>query len=332
MQINPCIIRRLPVQNIQEKGKASAPALLKTEIECCQRDSSLRNGIIAGSDHGKSFRHTQSEFTRGAERAVLRRTWRFNRSTLTQDLILYRRSRRIDFVTTVDWKEEQVFLKTYFPVDVHASEATYEIQFGSLKRPTHTNTEWDFARFEVPGHRYADLSQADYGAAILNDCKYGWDIHENVMGLSLIKSAVRPDETADRRVHHFTYSFLPHAGAFTESSVPEEAVSLNMPLLTASAAGQEGAEDFSRFSFVSTEAPNVLLDTVKRSEDGSACVVRLYENRNASGEAVLRFAWPIRSAVETNLCEEGETPVSFAGNTVTVPMGCFEVKTLKIEF
>ena len=268
----------------------------------------------------------------GAERAVLRRTWRFNRSTLTQDLILYRRSRRIDFVTTVDWKEEQVFLKTYFPVDVHASEATYEIQFGSLKRPTHTNTEWDFARFEVPGHRYADLSQADYGAAILNDCKYGWDIHENVMGLSLIKSAVRPDETADRRVHHFTYSFLPHAGAFTESSVPEEAVSLNMPLLTASAAGQEGAEDFGSFSFVSTDAPNVLLDTVKRSEDGSACVVRLYENRNASGETVLRFAWPIRSAVETNLCEEGETPVSFAGNTVTVPMGCFEVKTLKIEF
>lgn len=268
----------------------------------------------------------------GGERCVLRQTWSFNRSEITQDLVLYRRSRRMDFVTTVDWKEEQVFLKTYFPVDIHAAEATYEIQFGSLKRPTHTNTEWDFARFEVPGHRYADLSQGDYGAAILNDCKYGWDIHENIMGLSLIKSAVRPDETADRKVHHMTYSFYPHKGTLADSDVLEQAVSLNLPLLTAQKAGEEGAAEFDRFSLVETDCSHVLVDTVKRSEDGRSCVVRLYEHENSTGNATLRFPWPVKKVVETNLCEEGETPVSAEGNSVTVPMGCFEIKTLKIDF
>lgn len=118
-------------------------------------------------------------------------------------MILYADIRRIDFQTTVDWKEKQVFLKAYFPVAVHSDEVSYDIQFGSIRRPTHTNNEWDFARFEVPGHKWADLSEGGYGVALLNDCKYGWDIHGNVIGLSLIKSAVHPDETADRGRHVF---------------------------------------------------------------------------------------------------------------------------------
>ena len=96
----------------------------------------------------------------GSARAVLRQVWTFNRSTLTQDMILYADIRRIDFQTTVDWKEKQVFLKAYFPVAVHSDEVSYDIQFGSIRRPTHTNNEWDFARFEVPGHKWADLWRA----------------------------------------------------------------------------------------------------------------------------------------------------------------------------
>lgn len=129
-----------------------------------------------------------------------------------------------------------------------------------------------------------------------------------------------------------TYSFYPHKGTLAESDVLEQAVSLNLPLLTAQKAGEEGAAEFERFSLVETDCPHVLVDTVKRSEDGRFCVVRLYEYENSTGNAALRFPWPVKKAVETNLCEEGESPVSVEGNTITVPMGCFEIKTLKIDF
>ena len=278
----------------------------------------------------------QKILEQGSLRSVLRQIWSFNRSTVTQDLILYRDSRRIDFVTTVDWREEQVFLKTYFPAAVHAEEATYEIQFGSLKRPTHTNNEWDFARFEVPGHRYADISEGDYGVAVLNDCKYGWDVHENVIGLSLIKSAVRPDETADRKIHTFTYSLYPHRGTVENCDVLKEAINLNLPLLSAERKlqpGEKAEKAFAQYAMVSTDSDHVLVDTVKRAEEGKAFVVRLYEYKNRwDGKVTLKFAHPIKRVTETNLCEEEERDLRWKGQEIEFSIGCFEIKTFKIYY
>lgn len=269
----------------------------------------------------------------GPQRGVLRQVWQFNRSTLTQDFILYGNSRRIDFQTTVDWKEKQVFLKTYFPVGVHSDEATYEIQFGSLKRPTHSSTEWDFAKFEVPGHRWADLSEGGYGVSLLNDCKYGWDIQGNTIGLSLLKSAVRPDETADRKIHHFTYSLYPHRGTAADCEVQKEAVGLNMPLLYRQLKGTGIGPEYERYSFVHTDCSHVAIDTVKRAEEGRAYVVRLYEYRNMSDKkASLNFAHPVRKVTETNLCEEGESEIPVRDNGIQFPIGCFEIKTFKIYY
>lgn len=269
----------------------------------------------------------------GAERAVLRQVWTFNASTVTQDFILYAKSRRIDFATTVDWREKQVFFKTYFPVDIHSTEASYEIQFGNIKRPTHTNTEWDFARFEVPGHRWADLSEGSYGAALLNDCKYGWDIHENVLGLSLIKSAVRPDETADRRIHTFTYSLFPHKGGNAVQEIQREAQNLNMPLLTGMAKGSKTGTGAAEFSLVRTDSGHVMIDTIKRSEDGTGCVVRLYEFANqADTDVSLVFGIPVKKVIETNLCEEEEKELEFNGNQIHFGVGCYEIKTFKVYF
>ena len=267
---------------------------------------------------------------REGERVIVRQSWTFNRSVLNQDMILYAKSRRIDFVTEADWKEKQVFLKAYFPVDVHAQEATYEIQFGNIKRPTHTNTEWDFARFEVSGHRWADLSEADYGVAILNDCKYGYDIHENVLGLSLIKSAVRPDETADRKVHHFTYSLYPHAGNAENCDVQQAAMNLNMPVLTGFARGTGEGADFAKDSLVCTDCDHILIDTVKRAEDGDGIVVRLYEYRNSKGRANLVFGRPVTKIVETNLCEEGGEEIPVENNGISFEIGCYEIKTYRV--
>lgn len=269
----------------------------------------------------------------GGARGVLRQEWSFNRSTVTQDMILYADSRRIDFKTTVDWKEKQVFLKAYFPVAVHSEEASYEIQFGSVRRPTHTNNEWDFARFEVPGHKWADLSEGSYGVALLNDCKYGWDIHGNVIGLSLLKSAVRPDETADRRIHEFTYSLYPHAESLGGSDVEAEAFKLNMPLLTLEKAGETGGEDYVHKSLVHTDSSHVMIDTVKRSEDGEAYTVRLYEYSNQSDRRVrLTFAYPVKRIEETNLCEEEGTLLSLEDNVLSFAIGGFEIKTFKVYF
>ena len=148
----------------------------------------------------------------GPLRGTLRLVWRFGRSTICQRLRIYATLPRIDFITEADWHEERVLLKAAFPVNVRSTRATYEIQFGSLERPTHWNTSWDWARFEVSGHRWADLSEGNYGVALMNDCKYGYDIKDQVMRLTLIKSAIRPDPLADKGYHQFTYSLLPHAG------------------------------------------------------------------------------------------------------------------------
>lgn len=283
----------------------------------------------------RAFCRTKCQVLEQGERAVIRQEWEFNRSVLTQDMIVYARQRRIDFVTTVDWKEKQVFLKTYFPVDVHAEEATYEIQFGNIRRPVHSNTEWDLARFEVPGHRWADLSEGGYGVAILNDCKYGFDIQENTLGLSLIKSAVHPDETADRRVHHFTYALYPHAGAVEASGVQAEAVRLNMPLLSCIVRGGELFGDGTlngcgEESFVSTDCGHIQIDTVKPSEDGRAVVVRLYEYKNQKEDNVfLKTGFPVVRVCECDLCEEHEREIPSQRDGIRFSVGGFEIRTFK---
>ena len=284
-----------------------------------------------------NFVRTDIRVLAQGERLVLRQTWNFNRSVLTQDMILSARNRRIDFVTTIDWKEKQVFLKTYFPVNIHAEEAVYEIQFGNLKRPTHSNTEWDFAKFEVPGHKWADLSEGGYGAAIMNDCKYGYDIQENVIGLSLLKSAVRPDETADRKIHHFTYSFYPHAGSFEEAKVQQEAVALNQPLqatvLEKTKSEKESGQEMnipSAYGMVSTDCDHIQIDTIKPSEDGTALIVRFFEFGNKKEDVSILFHFGVKAVCECNLCEEEEHPLDLTGMQVVVPVGNYEIKTLKV--
>ena len=157
-------------------------------------------------------------------------TWAYLDSTIIQELTVYRDSRRIDFVTRVDWQERQQLLKAAFHVGVRATEATYDIQYGNVKRPTHWNTSWDYARFETVGHQWADLSERNYGVSLLNDCKYGYDIKDHVMRLSLLKSAIYPDPEADRGQHEFTYSLLPHKGDWLDGGTAGEAWSLNHPL------------------------------------------------------------------------------------------------------
>ena len=280
------------------------------------------------------FELQQSEpIETGPERLVWRQTWQFNRSKLTQDMILYAGTPRIDFVTKVDWHEHQVLLKVYFPFDIHCSEATFDIQFGTIKRPNHRNTHQDMARFEVCGHRFADLSEGDYGAAVLSDSKYGWDVYGGCLGLSLIKSAIAPDKNADQGLHEFTYSLYPHPGTFEESDTFTEALNINMPFLYSFVDGQ--AEETAAYdkSFVKTDCPHVYIDTVKQAEDGTGFVVRLYEFKNRKNTAVkLQFAAEVRRAWLCDLMENKTEEINLSKNEIVFPISPFEIVTVKVLF
>jgi alpha-mannosidase len=168
-------------------------------------------------------------------------------TTLTQRVILVAGSRRLDFQTVAHWREPQAMLRTSFPVAVQAEAATFEIQFGALQRSTHTNTTWDLAKSEVPAQKWADLSQRDYGVALLNDCKYGYKVKRNVLDLNLLRSVPYPRQPleptdaereagaprfgfTDQCDHAFTYSLFPHPGDHVEGGVAHEAYQLNAPL------------------------------------------------------------------------------------------------------
>ncbi|MEO0914612.1 MAG: glycoside hydrolase family 38 C-terminal domain-containing protein, partial [Pseudomonadota bacterium] len=214
----------------------------------------------------------------GPLRATVEITRAFRRSSLKQRIQLARHSARIDFDTEVDWHETHLLLKAAFPVAVRAARAEFDIQWGQIDRPTHRNTSWDAAQFEVPAQKWADLSEGDYGVALLNDCKYGYDIRADVLRLSLIKSATMPDATADQGLHRFTYALLPHLGN-TRLDVRREAYALNKPPRIFQGSGSAGAPS----PLVSCEDPRVVIETVKPAEDGKGVIIRLFEAHNTRG-------------------------------------------------
>ncbi|MFC1806252.1 alpha-mannosidase, partial [Planctomycetota bacterium] len=219
--------------------------------------------------------------------AVVRIRRRISKSIITQDIILVAGSPRIDFLTTIEWGDEkEVLLKVAFPVDVRSDKARYEIQFGSVERPTHWNTPQDFARFEVVAHKWADLSEGDYGVALLNDAKYGHDIRGNVIRLSLLRAPKMPDPNADvGKTHTFTYSLLPHPGDF-KAGVVRRGYELNVPVIAEPVAPSKGARPAAA-SLLSITGDNVVIDTVKKAEDDDALIVRLYEAHACRGRRTL---------------------------------------------
>lgn len=267
---------------------------------------------------------------RGPVRAVVRVVRRTEHSTITQDITLHARSSRIDFVTKVDWRETHVLMKVAFPVDVRASNATYEIQYGTIERPTHHNTGHDRARYENTALRWVDLSEGDYGVTLLNDCKYGHDVKENVLRMSLLRSSTDPDPVADQGEHEFTYSLLPHLGNWRNGAV-REGLELNTPLVAIAAAASRG--DLAPVhSFATVDAENVVIDWVKKHEDSDAVIVRLYEAHGQRGPITITFSQKPRSVHECNLMEEDDRPVRVSGNAVEIYMTPYELRTLKITF
>jgi alpha-mannosidase len=268
----------------------------------------------------------------GPLRAAVRveRAWRD--SHIVQTYRLFSGSRRVDVETHIEWHERQVLLRALFPLNVRSHEATFETMYGVVRRPTHRNTSWDAARFEVSAHRFADLSETGYGVALLNDGKYGYSARDSVLGISLLRSPMHPDPLADEGEHCFTYSLFPHEGDWTEARVEQEAFALNSPLCVVEAAPGTRALP-SESGLVAVEGVTLALGSLKKAEDGEELILRLYEPHGARGKSVLRFAGEVKRAERVNLLEEGVAgPVLAEGNTLHLEVRRpFEVLTLRLE-
>lgn len=260
---------------------------------------------------------------------VLRFRWRLHQSEISQDVVFYHGDRRIDFRTRVVWNEAHKLLKVGFPIDVVASKATYEIPYGALERPTHRNTSWEQAQYEVCGHRFVDVSEHGYGVSLLNDCKYGYDIQGTTIRLSLLRAPKWPDVTADLGEHEFTYSLYPHEGDWRTAHTLRRAAELNAENVVFPTDRQRGSLPAAG-SLLPFESEHVVLDSVKPAEDGDGIVLRLYESSGGRGRAVLNWPRPFARAMLSNALEaDGETLAAEDGR-IALSFAPFEIKTIKL--
>ncbi|XP_004365158.2 alpha mannosidase [Capsaspora owczarzaki ATCC 30864] len=250
------------------------------------------------------------------------------RSTIRQTVRLTHGQRFVEFATQVDWHEARKCLKVEFPMNVRTSLATYDIQFGFVQRPTHTNTSWDMAKFEVCGHRYGDLSEHGFGIALLNDCKYGYSARGNVMRLSLLRAPKAPDAECDMGLHTFTYAIMPHQGSFQEGGVVRAAAELNSPLLVVPG----HAQSRSFFSLLPAST-SVVIEAIKPAESApKKLVLRLFESYGGQARVTLASTLPIASVQLSNIIEvDSGSPLDWNQATgVTLTFHAFEVKTLLV--
>ena len=262
------------------------------------------------------------------EKGALRLAWRFGRSTVTQEITVYSHTERIDFITHAHWHEDMRVLKAAFFPKVRASRATYEIQFGAVERPTHRNTEYDAIRFEGSAHKWADYSQSDFGLSILSDSKYGYDIQDDRMRITLLRAPVEPDYKADRGEHDFVYSLYPHTGDWTNGTV-KAGFGLNVPVELCHGAYQGGAVPA---SFVTVDHDSLVLDTFKKAEDGRGYILRLYESAGKGGEAGLQFALAPKSVTACDLMEQDEEALSVSGNGFAFETSPYCIHSYRVVF
>lgn len=285
----------------------------------------------------KLFLAEPAESVRVVESGPLRATLEIKRRILnshyTQRISLLHNSPQLDFSTVIDWRERHIMLKAAFPVDVLSPVATYEIQWGNVQRPTHRNTSWDWARFETCAQKWVDLGEGAYGVALLNDCKYGHDIRDNVIRITLLRSPTSPDPEADQGEHRFTYSLFPHAneGGTPTPDIARRAYCLNDPLIAADGGNQNGTtEDRNTLKSLVRLSGSTIIETVKRAEDSKGVIVRFYECNRQRDWVTLEAGFPIKEAYLTNLLEENMEKLEADARSLRLYVKPFQIVTLRL--
>jgi alpha-mannosidase len=272
----------------------------------------------------------------GPERAVVRVEHSFRDSTIRQDITVYAGVPRIDVNTRLDWHEQHILLKAGFPVNVHSDQATFEIPYGTIERPTTRNTPEEQGMFEVPALRWGDLSNQAQGFSLLNSSKYGYDARDNVIRLSLLRSPQMPapdNRIADQGLHEFTYSLYAHAGGWKAADTMRQGYELNYPLIAALAQTHAGPWP-AKQSFSRIDAGNAILTVMKKAEDTDGLIFRFYEFEGNATDVRLELPQKAVTAVETDLMEKRGRSLAIApsGREVAVPTGPYEIKTVEVTF
>jgi alpha-mannosidase len=260
--------------------------------------------------------------------ATLEVVRRFGRSTVTQRTTVRVHDRRVDMEFDIDWHEDEQLLSLMVPMDIHAREAACDIQFGHVMRPTHTSTSWDAAKFEVCAHRYVHMAESGgrgWGAAVLNDGRYGHGLQDGGVRVSLLRAAKYPDPTQDHGRHQVTIALLLSGGDLP--SVVREAERLNMPLRVVPAGTAEPAAPL-----VTLSGDGVELSAVKRADDGSGdVIVRMAEMCGVTSPVTVRARGRIREASYCNLLEEPHAAIDVADGIVAITLRPFQLLTLRLS-
>ena len=278
--------------------------------------------------------------------AVVEQVYRLGGSELHLEVSLQAGSPRIDFSARLRWRQPRTMLRALFPVQIFAEQAAFEIQYGHVFRSTHTNTTWDLAKDEVPAQKWVDLSQRDYGVALINDSKYGHRIKGHTMELNLLRSVpytgprlVADEDVADGEAHHaysdqsdhvFRYALLPHSGDFVAGEVIQQAYQFNIPLRRAALQAHAGQGPLAQ-SWIEVSQPGVIVETVKQAEDGQGLILRLYESTRAACTVSLRLGIPFSRVEETDLLERSLHELTVSGSEIELAFNPFEIKTIRVR-
>lgn len=275
----------------------------------------------------KTMQLISSKFYVDGPNAAAEQTFEFGKSVLTQKVILQKNSDYVTFDTTVDWKETEKMLRTDFATCIHTDEVTCNIQYGSLKRPTHRNTSWEMTKFEVCAHKWIDLSRDDYGVALLNDCKYGYAVLENRMDINLLRSTMSPGVDADKAVHTFRYAYYPHRGNEKHALVEQKAIAFNiLPVLTNGHNAAALPE-----SFLQTDCTNVEITAVKKAEDSDRLVVRMYQTDGTESICCVTLPARVKKVSFCDLMEREAEEVPVENGAVVLKFKPFEIHTILVE-
>lgn len=318
------LIDRATGRELRKPGGAPLNVFLFGEDVPLQYDNWDLERDVLGKLRPAAVLQSRTLITDGAVELRLRSVYAIGEGTaLTQDLVVYADTPRIDFHTLVDWQSPHHLLKVGFDLNVAAPTARCEIQFGAMQRATTENTSLELAKFEVCNRNYTDVSEPGFGAALLNDCKYGVTVTDCNLRLSLMRGGTHPDATGDCGLHEMTYALYIHDGGFRAEAAVHPAYQLNLPLIAVKG-------DAVRTPIAAIDAPNIIVEAVKPAEDGTdAFVLRLYECEGTQTRAQVRLGIPVSGATETNLLEDLLGALSLTDGAVTLHFRPFEIKTIK---
>jgi alpha-mannosidase len=274
----------------------------------------------------------QKAWEEGPVRAGVKLERRYRKSTIRQEILVYRDLDRIDFQLEVEWNERggdgkpSPFLKVEFPIAVANPKARYEVPFGSLERAMGSK--------EQPALQWADLSGDGGGVALLNDCKHGYQAKDGTLRLSLLRSSYEPDHEPDLGRHVIRYALVPHAGGIHEAGVPKKGYEFNHKPLAVWVGGVSSPRSDAAApalpaerSFLEVTGDGVIPTALKLAEDDNDWIVRFYQSSGTPATAKVATPFAVKSAQAVNFLEDPQGPADPAA----VPLRGFEIKTLKLK-